>query len=103
MNYDENNEIEKTSIEGLWKILNRQDREVRIIGDDGKKHYPTYNRWVTKDGKDSITIKWTENDEPYAVDINGPVPVEEVVPNKEYIIWWYSDIPVRFVLVQPSF
>ncbi len=103
MNYDEYEEMEKTTINGIWKLLNRPDREVRIIGDDGKKHYPTYSRWVSKDGKDCISIKWTENDEPFGIDINGPIPVEEIVRDKEYILWWYSDIPVRIVFVQPSF
>ena len=103
MNTD--NEILELTPAEIWKLINRQDREIRIIGEDGKKHYPTTSFCKTKDGKDSVSLEWTENEKPFGCDINNQdyFPVEVITPNEEYILWWYYDCPVHFVFVQPSF
>jgi len=100
-----NNEILELTPAEIWKLINRPDREIRIIGEDGKKHYPTTSFLKTKDGKDSVSLEWTENNQPFQCDINNQdfFPVEVITPNEEYIIWWYYDSPIRFVFVQPSF
>ena len=99
------NEILELSVKEIWKLINRPDREIRIIGDDGEKYYPFYSLWKTKDGKDSVTLEWTENGEQFGCDFNNQdfFKVEVIEDGREYILWWYSDIPVRFVFVQPSF
>jgi hypothetical protein len=99
------NDILELSPKDIWGLISRPDREIRIIGDDGKLRYPFYSLWKTKDGKDSLTIEWTENGEPFGCDFNNRdfFKVEVIEEGREYIIWWYSDIPVRFVFVQPSF
>lgn len=99
------NEILELSAKEIWNLINRPDREIRIIGNDGAKHYPYTTFWKTKEGKDSVTLEWTENNEQCVCDLNNEeiYPVEVVKLNSEYIIWWYSDIPIRFVFVQPSF
>ena len=99
------NEILDLSAKEIWKLISREDREIRIIGDDGNKHYAYTSFWKTPEGKNSVSIKWTENGKDFGCDLNNQdtYPVEVVSLNREYIIWWYSDIPVRFVFVQPSF
>jgi hypothetical protein len=103
MNTD--NEILELTPAEIWKLINRPDREIRIIGDDGKKHYPFYSLWKANDGKYSVTLEWTENGEQFGCDFNNQdfFKVEVIEDGREYIIWWYPDIPVRFVFVQPSF
>jgi hypothetical protein len=99
------NEILELSVKEIWKLINRPDREIRIIGDDGQKHCPLTSFWKTKDGKDSVTLEWTESGEQFGCDFNNQdfFKVEAIEDGREYILWWYSDIPVRFVFVQPSF
>lgn len=98
-------EIIKLTPAEIWKLINQQDREIRIIGEDGKKHCPLTSFWKTKDGKDSVSLEWTENDEQFCCDLNNQdlFEVQVIEPGCAYIIWWYSDIPVRFVFVQTSF
>jgi hypothetical protein len=104
MNTDTSNEVLELSAKEIWKLINRSDREIRIIGNDGKKYYPYTKFWKTKEGKDSVTLEWTENNEQCGCDLNNEdfYPVEVIEAGSEYIIWWFGDIPIRFVFVQPS-
>ena len=99
-----NNEILELSAKEIWNLINPKEREIRIIGGDGKKHCAHISFWKTKAGKDSVTINWTENEEEHGCDLNNQefFPVEVVSLNEEYIIWWYNDIAIHFVFVQPS-
>jgi len=98
------NEILELTPKEIWKLINRSDREIRILGEDGLRHYARTSFWKTKGGEDAVTIDWTETDQECGCDLNHEdfFPVEVVRPNEEYIIWWCGNA-VRFVFVQPSF
>ena len=89
----------------LWNLIVRSDREVRILDDNRRQHAVSTYFWKTKDGQDSFTFEWTQDGQEYGCDLNNDetFPVEVVALNREYVIWWYPDNPVRFVFVQPSF